>query len=240
MNKIFKSDKEFINHLKEPGHYALAIKLVEKREYAEDILNGKFYMNKIKYFNEVNTSHIGDPYDSKYLIPKGNGELLAENSGYEEKRVCCFFGLDTRNLEPVEVKDDSLIYKYKFSDIEKELLKKHFKSNGYEWAVVIEDSEKFVELLQKCGPLEFRYVDYEDRSQIDDSTKSDDFNPVFRKIAEEFSVQREYRLLKRNDEDLDGNFFDINYKDMHEICKIIPIDDLLEVEFHRTIPKVYL
>lgn len=218
----FSELDDFVKYLEDPGHYPTLFKFVKVKEHAEQFMNGELYMRSPQYFTEYDSESIGDKYEGKYMYK--SDELLGESfiskeSIYFKSPIFCMYSIDTRGLEPISVNEEKITYRFEYSEEDKSELRKHFCKEGYTYAVVIKDFARFHELMRDNN-INFRYMEYESIENIDDNLKDKKFNPVYRKVKEAYSIQREYRCLIL-DKIIDKN--------QPYICKIGDIRDFSEI-----------
>lgn len=225
------------------------IKFTEKREYAEDVLNGFLYMNPIGKFREKENqelskgqkdssearciSHskvkikIKQRSTGKLLGYQPDGKFSAEVTNDEKRPIFCIVGLKASDLNVVDYNEDSITFGFQSENFNLEQIKKEFGN----YAVIIH-SDSFNNAIERArqndpevGP--FKEVIYTDPSS---STKLDAFiskseDRLFYKDLK-FSYQKEWRLIL-NKLVNDAQYFEIG--SLSDFAEIIEVDQLSNI-----------
>lgn len=191
------------------------IKFVNKKEYAEDICNGKLFMNKVSYYRELEKKSQkkgqGDIGELKNRIHGFDGTLTSEDKSisipikgsidfeFNEDKctpIFCLMGIKINDLEISEYDDTyvKLIFKYDKEEIE------NFKDDFGKYVVIInpmkfkENIYKSLEKINKNWIFgEVRYRGINDFDRIQAFSKQDVTRFLYK--DKYFKYQKEYRLV---------------------------------------------
>ena len=191
------------------------IKFVSKEEYAEDIVNGKLFMNKVSYYRKLEEESKkkgqGDSGELKNKIQGFDGILTSQDGSIsipikgnidfefnedKDTPIFCLMGIKVDDLEISEYNDDyaKLIFRYDRKEIEN--LKKDFG----EYAVIIsptkleENISKSLDQADKNWIFgEVRYRGINDFERIQAFSKQDATRFLYK--DKYFEYQKEYRLV---------------------------------------------
>ncbi|MFV0550505.1 MAG: hypothetical protein ACK5L6_01100 [Anaerorhabdus sp.] len=229
----FNELDDLVKYLEDPGHYPTLFKFVKVKEHAEQFMNGELYMRSPRYFTDYDSESIGDKYEGKYMYKSDkakDGDFVTIESKYFNSPIFCMYSVDTRGLVPVSKNEDKITYKFNFSDNDKEEMRKHFCKEGYKYAIVVREFPEFFKLLEK-NAINFRHIDYESISEIDDTLKDANFNPVYRKVKESYSIQREYRCLIKDKAIEQNKPYICKIGSIRNFTQILDLEDFLNYDF---------
>lgn len=190
------------------------IKFVNKKEYAEDIVNGKLFMNKVAYYRELEEKSQkkgqGDKEELKNKIHGFDGILTSQdksmsipikgniNFEFNEDKdtpIFCLMGIKIDDLEISGYNDASvkLIFKYDKEKIE------NLKNDFGKYAVIINPiklEENISKSLKEANKNwifgEVRYRGINDFDRIQSFSKQDATRFLYK--DKYFKYQKEYRL----------------------------------------------
>lgn len=182
-----------------------------------DILEGQlpFYNVSVSLYNQDTNKHI--------LSAKSSNMNL--NFGFSDYPVFCIFMFDKRNIVDIKTEKDTEIASYRFTDEQREILKKFGDT-----CLMITDVGEFIRMFEKAV-VEEGYVSYRDKVKYYTNNEQNHFNDVInnehrcaywkRSIYE---PQQEYRFLveKKVEDNLS-----INIGDLSKISQIIETETIL-------------
>lgn len=199
---------------KEPTFF---LKFTSKREYAEDIINGKFYANTAEYFRnlEIKSGEHGQgdknellqvmktsnirlfDYDTKKLsftIPIADTSLKYNDD--DNIPLVCFVGIPVRQMKLFKQSKSEVVFKFPFTEEEYKTIEKKFGA----YCVLIE-AKILLEKIQEYSikneiAYAFKCVNYCASNYCDKirSFITPTIDRFFYK-DEDLSYQREYRLI---------------------------------------------
>lgn len=247
--KIIK--QQIINNLKciigdEPIFY---IKHTRQKDWAEDLSNGRFFMNTVQYYRDLEEKTLkkgqGDKFELKEHLDVINIDIInkttnntcltipsakfsLEINGDCDAYLFCMTGLTFDDFEIIEYNDTTARVKFKFTP---EYIK-HIKEDFGEYLVIITglDFRKYI-TNNTCGsgiPCVFGKVLYRKKNDFERLNAFNTFSPTrFLYKDLDFIDQREYRFAIPN-KYIKNNF--LNLEPINNISSICKIDDLLDYE----------
>lgn len=191
------------------------IKFLDKKEYAEDISNGKLFMNKIGYYRELEektqNKGQGDIGELKNRIQGFDGTLTSKEKGIsipikgnidfefnedKDTPIFCLVGIKIKDLEIDKYNDTyvKLIFKYTKEEII------NLKCDFGKYAVIINAvkfKENIFKLLEQRNKNwlfgEVRYRGINDLDRINSFSNQDLTRFLYK--DKYFEYQKEYRLV---------------------------------------------
>lgn len=232
----------------------LLIKVSSRREYLEDIANGKIFMNESGYFRKLEDNYRGDIFDGKCPINlESLGALYLELKALDTngeslrlpiKTVKNFqFGFDKDDKVPMfccSILTENILYKesesvFRFKDDfvqEMEKFGEFFMAfSGNEFMESIDVLSKESSILYRAGKVKYSdiFTTY-DLDTIEEQTK-DQYEPFFNKHFS-YKWQNEWRLILAAKDrwliDKDEHFFVANIKPL-EIYRIGEVKELRDL-----------
>lgn len=226
------------------GHKPLCfIKFTEKREYAEDILNGCLYVNPIKKFREIEEQQLskgqGDSSEVKSILNcqmivkeestgidllRGSGNLIQQYENDANRPVFCIVGLKASELKVFDYNETSITFSFQSENFNLEQMKKEF--GGY--AVIIH-SDSFSNAILKAlqnhpnggffKEVIYSHQNLEERIDAFENQSEDRF--LYKDL--EFSHQKEWRLVL-NELVNGAKYFKIG--SLSDFAEIVEVDKL--------------
>lgn len=220
----------------------LLSKIFQKKEYMNDFLDGKLYMNCLGFFKKVEDTE-SKKFDSKeavrsYLQPDDlkivieyediiinldnkdlAGPLIIQDNEYNNLKIICFYSpfIDYSNLV----------------DSQKNLkITNKMKNDFGEHVILIRDFIEFsqrleaaIKINENISTFTYKKVDY----FPDTFHGSFDAEDIPFKKHEEFSFQKEFRIVARTIQH-DENPFILNLGDLRDICLPCTVEQFNEIE----------
>ncbi|NNG99676.1 hypothetical protein [Acinetobacter sp. ANC 5414] len=229
--------------MQEKGMNFLA-KVFKKKQYMEEFLDGKLYMNCLGYFKNVEDAK-NTQYDSKegiksYLQPHDvemeikfgdqvikldvrnlAAPVIIQNNGYNNLKIICFYSpyIDYSDLKAS--KED-----IKITD--------KMKNDFGDHVIIITNYEEFSKRLQAaldisediefCGHKKVDYFPHNFHGSFED-------HEIPFKKHEDFSFQKEYRVIARTKQH-DEQPLVINIGDLRDICLPFTVDQFNDIELN--------
>lgn len=232
----------------------LLIKVSSKREYLEDIANGKIFMNESGYFRKLEDNYRGDIFDGKCPINlESLGAICIELRALDDSGESLRFPVERiKNFQVGFDKDDkvpmfccSILTEeilYKESDVEfgfrEEFVEEMEKFgdffmafSGNEFVKNIDALSSQVDILYRVGKV--KYDDIFKKYDLDniDADNKDQYEPFFNKHFS-YKWQNEWRLILAAKDrwliDKDEHFFVANIKPL-EIYRIGEVKELRDL-----------
>ncbi len=215
------------------------VKVFDRKDYAESMLDGKLYMNRLSYFRkmeEIDAVNRADKHEAVvgWLQPQQarltlnghefdpatmSGPISLQMNRHNNLNVYCLYAAHSGEYENFTVEEYPLFKKQ--LEISEEC------KNLGEYAVVITSAKEFIhritESVKKCGyGMGAGLVDYYDPEQF--SGFFDEDKAAFQKRIE-YQHQREYRFSL--DTGLDGeNAIHLDIGDIRDIAHICNVEDI--------------
>ncbi len=225
------------------------VKIVDKIEYAESLMDGKLHMNSVRFFKEYRDKegHLrGDPYEGiaacyqpertgeitlgDLTIPSSSlaGPIVAHYDHILDSRAFCLYSVDSRGHDTVSAET--------LSDF-KEALEIHRHNFGFgTHCVVILDGKEFLnrtrKAIRKAGLRHSSHlIEYFDETSFHGIVPENRQGFFKRK---KYQLQREFRLLLHSGQQLDEPFM-LDVGDLHDIIKLTTPEDFND-ELKVTLP----
>lgn len=223
------------------------LKFTNNEEWANDILDGRLYMNTLKYFrdleNDMGIKGQGDKNEgvltlrpeSLKLIPQNGGKALELKPSYARMKynddddiyVYCMMDITMNDIEIVEFSQENnkvhvtLKLKFQCSDI------KNIREDFGSYAIIIYPGRFLEKVNKKCGeeqiPISYGMVKYREENDNERVDKFMEFSPerfLFKDL--DFEYQKEYRLaIKRNTKN--SNYFNID--SLRDLAYMVEVDE---------------
>lgn len=223
------------------------LKFTSQRTYAEDVSNGKLYMNTVQYYRELEEKMRikgqGDRDELKQLLDIFNiqiidkrtdnlflsfpfGKATFEIDGDKDIFLFCLTGITIKDLEIIEYDDESADLQLPFPKDKIDNIRKDFGEH-----VVIINGPSFDNLInRKINGIEesalFGKVNYTEHNFIEKINAYNTFSAKrFLYKGIDFSYQKEFRLALQKEFVID-NYFSIN--SISDISHICTIDELID------------
>lgn len=138
----------------------LLIKVSSKREYLEDIANGKIFMNESGYFRKLEDRYRGDIFDGKCPINlESLGAICIELRALDDSGESLRFPVESIKNFKVGFDKDDKVPMFCCSMLTEEIL---YKENDFEFRF----REEFVSEMEKFGDFFIAFDGYEFMSKI--------------------------------------------------------------------------
>ena len=226
------------------------VKVCSKQEYCEDFLDGRLYMNTLKYFREfedLSAANIADHQEasnlmlqpSKVTVTIGShvlnpadfsGPIYIHDVDQGRLNILCVYA--------VHNKDFPVITEVNFSQFTKaQLIGPEVHKLGL-YAVVVYDPQKFIERVIAAADrekieIEASLVNYVDEDSYHDSAENN--RAVFFK-RDRYSHQREGRfVVNRGSAPVEPFVLEIG--NIRDICELVPINvvnQIIKDELEKT------
>jgi len=231
-----------------------------QRRFLEPLQKGNLYMNNFQYFIDLQKSTgekgMGDIDEVAGIIKNANltiykagtdeevGKIKAESINFRyndllQYPVFCLFTIESDMLEIIEITDEYIDTKVRFTEEQKEQMAGHFG----ECALVIPPNlfrqrieESFAEqgLLYIDNKVQYSDFDVNHGKRIK-SYLDGDISLFFQK-DQFFEPQREYRFVILNNK-VEKNF-EVNIGDLSEYTEIINTSDLLSGQYGIRVSRI--
>jgi hypothetical protein len=203
-----------------------------KREYNQDTMDGRLYLNNIEFFRKLEEEQnekrgIADKEDSCFVIQNGTIMVLGENHEWKHvvdfqngrEELCsnyllfCLYSLGREDIDEVYLSDDGKFINvaYRFTDTQKRDIKDHFQDADS--VLVISNGNFLINIKRaaekKGSKITGRKVVYRNNSheteEYRNSRAENPQNMVFYK-DKFFESQKEFRILFEPMELRDGHY----------------------------------